>query len=95
MLIIALIASFQFSAKAQNAFAYDISASATSDPSVCQVKYSLNAAASAVIIEVYNNNDKNTKLFEVAGTTTAGANTVNVSFMNKASKILVSIWHRY
>ncbi len=83
MLIIALIASFQFSAKAQNAFAYDISASATSDPSVCQVKYSLNAAASAVVIEVYNNNDKNTKLFEVAGTTTAGANTVNVSFMNK------------
>lgn len=39
MLIIALIASFQFSAKAQNAFAYDISASATSDPSVARVIY--------------------------------------------------------
>lgn len=83
MLFIALMASYQSNVNAQNAFAYDISASTTSDPSVCQVKYSLNASASAVVIEVYNNSDKNTKLFEVRGTTAAGANTVNVSFMNK------------
>lgn len=77
------MASFSFEANSQNAFAYDISVAATSDPSVAKITYTLNAEAKAVAVEVYNNNNKDTKLFEVAGTTSAGTNNVNISFMGK------------
>ncbi len=83
MLMIALLAFFSFKANSQNAFAYDISVATTSDPSVAKLTYKLNAEAKAVAVEVYNNNDKSTKLFEVAGTTSAGTNNINISFMGK------------